>query len=54
MSLTLAIVTILLTCVSRIWHAVHTLNQLFSGIIWGYGLYYLFCYILYYEIRRFV
>ena len=32
----------------------HTFNQLFSGLIWGYGVYYLYCYILYYEIRRFV
>lgn len=43
-----------MTCFSRIWHAVHTFNQLFSGLVWGFGLYYLYCYILYYEIRRFV
>lgn len=53
-SFILTITIILLTSFSRIWHAVHTLNQLFSGFIWGFGLYYLFCYILYYEIRRFV
>lgn len=53
-SFILSILVITLTCFSRIWHAVHTINQLFSGLIWGFGVYYLFCYILYYEIQKFV
>lgn len=44
------VVVILLISFSRIWHAVHTINQLSGGWIWGYGLYYLYSKILYVEL----
>ena len=45
---------ILLTQFSRIWHGVHTFNQLLNGSIWGYAVHYLFCHILHYDISSFI
>ena len=49
-SFAVAIVWILLVAFSRIYHGVHTINQILNGWIWGTCLYKLFCDILYDEI----
>lgn len=54
LSLAIAIASSFLVAFSRIWHAVHTLNQILNGFIWGTALYVLYCDILYYELCRFV
>jgi len=54
LSLAIFLTLPILIAFSRIWHAVHTLNQIFSGFIWGTALYVLYCDILYYELCRFI
>jgi len=39
---------------SRIYNGVHTYNQVLSGLVWGFVIYYTFCHVIYYEICRFM
>ena len=39
---------------SRIYHGVHTYNQIFAGWGLGVGLYYLFCHVAYHSLTHFV
>lgn len=39
---------------SRLYHGVHTYNQIFAGWGLGIGLYYLFCHVAYYRLTEFV
>jgi len=50
----LTIAGILLVAFSRIYHGVHTFNQIMNGFIWGVGLYMLYCDILYYHLCIFL
>ena len=52
-SLFLVLAMILIVGFTRIYHGVHTLNQIFGGWMWGTALYYLFSRILHFEICKF-
>ena len=54
LSLALVVALMLIVAFSRIYHGVHTFNQIINGWIWGVGLYVLYCDILHFELCRFV